>query len=471
MTSLTLFKRWILALTGCGLLSAGAHAVVFQAEDYANAYDTTAGNTGGAYRNDSVDIEGTADGGGGYNVGWIDANEWLAFNGLNIPSSGNYTIRMRVASPSGGTASVDLNGGAIVLGDFNVGASGGWQNWTTVSKTVHINAGNYSLGVFAKTGGWNFNWIEVVSAGGGGGSGLVTVYQHCNYTGWSAGIGQGQHNLNALWPTGFVNDDASSIRVTAGYEAVVFEHDNFGGASTVIRGDTGCLVNIGYNDRVSSIIVRPAGGGGTGFAAVVSESQFNQMFPNRNPFYTYSGLVQAAQTYPDFAGVGDINARKREAAAALANFSHETGRFVHVTEIAQGLYCGDWDNNPSTCPCEPGKRYYGRGPVQLSWNGNYCAAGAALGYDLRRNPEMVEQNSKIAWQTSLWFWMTQAGAGYWPAHTVMVNNYGFGETIRTINGSVECDGKRPDQVQSRINEYNRILGILGTTAGGGNMGC
>ncbi|MGV8838080.1 glycoside hydrolase family 19 protein, partial [Cellvibrio sp.] len=66
---------------------------------------------------------------------------------------------------------------------------------------------------------------------------------------------------------------------------------------------------------------------------------------------------------------------------------------------------------------------------------------------------------------------TQSGAGYRPAHDSMVGGFGFGETIRTINGSLECNGGNPAQVQSRINEYNRFLNILGTSAGPGNLGC
>ena len=37
---------------------------------------------------------------------------------------------------------------------------------------------------------------------------------------------------------------------------------------------------------------------------VVSEAQFNQMFPNRNSFYTYSGLIAAMSAYPAFANTG-----------------------------------------------------------------------------------------------------------------------------------------------------------------------
>ena len=157
---------------GCGiallLLSASAQAVIYQAENYNAFHDTTAGNSGGAYRADNVDIQATADTGGGFNVGWIAAGEWLAFNGLNIPSTGSYIVRLRVASPGGATASVDLNAGSIQLGNFAIPATGGWQNWTTVTRTVTLNAGTYNLGVFAQTAGWNFNWIEVVAAGGPG---------------------------------------------------------------------------------------------------------------------------------------------------------------------------------------------------------------------------------------------------------------------------------------------------------------
>jgi hypothetical protein len=48
---------------------------------------------------------------------------------------------------------------------LNVPATGGWQNWTTISHTVNVNAGTYNVGVFARTGGWNFNWIRITRQG------------------------------------------------------------------------------------------------------------------------------------------------------------------------------------------------------------------------------------------------------------------------------------------------------------------
>jgi hypothetical protein len=55
-------------------------------------------------------------------------------------------------------------------------------------------------------------------------------------------------------------------------------------------------------------------------------------------------------------------------------------------------------------------------------------------------------------------------------HNAMVNGAGFGQTIRSINGSLECDGKNPAQVQSRVNNYQRFTQILGTSPGG-NLYC
>jgi hypothetical protein len=56
-----------------------------EAEDYdiggegVAYHDTTLGNEGGEYRGDDVGIQSTTDMGGGYNVGWIEEGEWLAY--------------------------------------------------------------------------------------------------------------------------------------------------------------------------------------------------------------------------------------------------------------------------------------------------------------------------------------------------------------------------------------------------------
>ncbi|MET9296725.1 glycoside hydrolase family 19 protein [Streptomyces sp. NPDC003077] len=203
---------------------------------------------------------------------------------------------------------------------------------------------------------------------------------------------------------------------------------------------------------------------------VVSEAQFNQMFPNRNPFYTYAGLKEALSAYPAFANTGDITVKRREAAAFLANISHETGGLVHIVEQNTANYPHYCDTTqPYGCPAGQAA-YYGRGPIQLSWNFNYKAAGDALGIDLLRNPYLVERDPAVAWKTALWYWNTQTGPGTMTGHQAIVNGAGFGETIRSINGTLECNGGNPAQVQSRINNFQRFTQILGTTPGD-KLGC
>lgn len=235
-------------------VSLTAEAVVFQAESYSEFHDTTPGNAGGALRNDDVDIEATSDSGGGYNVGWIETTEWLSFNNLVIPTTGSYIIRLRVASPSGGNVSIDMNGGSIFLTDIAIPATGGWQNWTTVTSTVNMNAGTYVLGIYAASPGWNLNWIEIVPNTAA--TGKAVVYQHCDFGGWSVGLDPGSYNSAALSSRGFKDNDLSSIKVSAGYEVVLYQEDNFTGLSQVVTANDNCLVNEGFNDNVTSIIVR-----------------------------------------------------------------------------------------------------------------------------------------------------------------------------------------------------------------------
>ncbi|MBO4210775.1 chitinase, partial [Micromonospora echinofusca] len=203
---------------------------------------------------------------------------------------------------------------------------------------------------------------------------------------------------------------------------------------------------------------------------VVTEAQFNQMFPSRNSFYTYSGLVAALSAYPAFTKTGSATVQRQEAAAFLANVHHETGGLVHIVEQNTANYPHYCDaGQPYGCPAGQAA-YYGRGPIQLSWNFNYNAAGNALGLPLLTNPWLVQNDAAVAWKTAIWYWMTQNGPGTMTAHNAMVTGAGFGETIRSINGSIECNGGNPAQVQSRVTKYQQFVGLLGVPAGA-NLYC
>ena len=116
--------------------------------------------------NNGMVVEACADAGGGQDMGYIDAGDYLVWNAVNFPTTGTYLIEYRVASgAAGGTISADLNAGSIQLGSTAIAGTGGWQNWTTVSKTVTITAGTYNFGIYAQTGGYNLNWVRITKQG------------------------------------------------------------------------------------------------------------------------------------------------------------------------------------------------------------------------------------------------------------------------------------------------------------------
>jgi len=250
-------------------------------------------------------------------------------------------------------------------------------------------------------------------------------------------------------------------RIKSSLLAITFTFTLAGACVTVVAG---CSGDAGTPPPAATSSARVAAD------FVVSEAQFEQMFPNRNAFYTYGGMLDALSAYPGFAHTGSDETQKREAAAFLANVNHETGGLVYIVEQNTSAYPHYCDaSQPYGCPAGQAA-YYGRGPLQLSWNFNYKAAGDALGIDLLNNPYLVENDSAISWKSALWFWNTQSGAGTMTPHDAMVNDRGFGETIRSINGSIECNGGNPAQVQSRIDAYTRFVQILGASPGD-NLGC
>lgn len=192
------------------------------------------------------------------------------------------------------------------------------------------------------------------------GAAVEEAVRACNATAWRAG---------AWFRAGDV--------VTFNGAAYVAEHDNPGydpTISTWFWDPTSC-------NRAPP--PTPPSAGGT-LAAILSKTAFESMFTNRNPFYTYEGLLQGAAKYPAFAATVTTDDRKREVAAYLANVNHETGGLFYIEEINKG--------------------------------------DAIVGGS-------------------------------------------FGETIRTINGALECGGRNPAQVQSRIDAYLRFCRLLGVDPG------
>ena len=139
-----------------------------EAEDYApggqgiSYSDNAPTNFGKVYRSDGVDIEATTDQGGGFNVGWIRAGEWLTYD-LNVPQDGTYDLVARVATPNDDRSLSATIGDQTATLEFD--STGGFQTWQDVVAEVELSAGPQQLRVDMLTDSFNLNYLELIPVG------------------------------------------------------------------------------------------------------------------------------------------------------------------------------------------------------------------------------------------------------------------------------------------------------------------
>ncbi|WP_423129689.1 cellulase family glycosylhydrolase [Gaoshiqia sp. Z1-71] len=144
----------------------GRHEAAYRDQDFIN----TSGNAGGvnwnhgrAYRNDGVDIEPCSDEsplGNGYNIGWIDAVEWMIYT-VDVKQAGAYRVTFRVAGASGtGKFHLSINGRNLT-GTVVANATSGNQSWTDVTvDQVVLEKGTQKLKFYVEDGNFNLNYIK-----------------------------------------------------------------------------------------------------------------------------------------------------------------------------------------------------------------------------------------------------------------------------------------------------------------------
>lgn len=150
--------------------------------------------------------------------------------------------------------------------------------------------------------------------------------------------------------------------------------------------------------------------------------QFTKCFPyatKENIEKFYAPLTAAMEEY-------EINTDRRQA-AFLAQLAHESGSLRYVEEIASGeAYEGRKDLG-NTMPGD-GKRFKGRGLIQITGRSNYQDVSDELKYDFIADPEALEKPGAASFSAA-WFW--------WARHLNRLADIdAFEKITRKINGGL-----------------------------------
>ncbi|KAL4474223.1 hypothetical protein ABPG72_001762 [Tetrahymena utriculariae] len=225
-------------------------------------------------------------------------------------------------------------------------------------------------------------------------------------------------------------------------------------------------------------------------------------------------ITNAAKAFPDFCNSGNEQKDKQEFTAFLTIIGAETS-----FDPSNGFPCTKENGCPNCdacsynsqgkqCSTTPNLQYYGRGPLQLSWDYNYNNFSQYYFKDNRAltNPDIVTQDQQTCWASAIWFWMTPQNYGgwcmpqaAWPSrdacaqscpngpsgcsnsactsnhwlntgkaspHDAIQTGKGIGQVINIINGGYDCCPSTTYKTQyghtvHRIEWYAEILQLWG----------
>jgi glucosylceramidase len=155
---------------------------------------STTGGTATDYRTDATHLESCSnDTYCGQDVGWLADGDYLNFT-TTVNASGNYDVKVRVATPNtGGQFAIDLDG-RTWIGTQNVPVTGAYQTWQTVTiPGVNLTLGTHTLTFRVVTGGFNFHYLDVAKVTVLGTPPVVVEAEH--FAGGGEGVGS--HDITA----------------------------------------------------------------------------------------------------------------------------------------------------------------------------------------------------------------------------------------------------------------------------------
>jgi predicted chitinase len=139
-----------------------------------------------------------------------------------------------------------------------------------------------------------------------------------------------------------------------------------------------------------------------------------------------------------------VNTCKR-VAAFVAQVAHESVGLLYFEEIASGAAYEGRTDLGNTQPGD-GRRYKGRGPIQLTGRSNYRSAGTSLSRDFEAHPEQVSMPSG-GFVATAYFWKSRNLNTY-------ADSGDFNTLTRRINGGL-------NGLSDRTARWNKARAELG----------
>ncbi|WP_228520417.1 RICIN domain-containing protein [Flavobacterium sp. CSZ] len=176
----------------------------------------------------------------------------VSINANTVGRDGNLHLLIRLYNSAGAEMGTYWNSDPFALNaSMNVNLPAG-KYFIGVDGTGAGNAGYGGYSAYGSIGSYSITGTIPPGGNISASTDVITVYKDCNYTGFSGGLTIGDYNMARLNSLGVLNDDISSLKITQGFQAILYQDDNFTGASTVINSDNSCL-NAAWNDKVTSI--------------------------------------------------------------------------------------------------------------------------------------------------------------------------------------------------------------------------
>jgi beta-glucanase (GH16 family) len=240
--------------------------------------------------------ETAADTSGGLNVSYIGNTSWLEYD-INVATADTFRFQFRVAVSTASTLQIVKDNN--VLSTVKLPASGGWQNWVTVTtEPIYLSAGNQTIKLQALTSGWNFNWLRVVKASDMNvarvvitpDSSSVVVGNRKQFTAVAYGPDNSKFDAVPVWSTqpGAGSFDSYKGILTAGSVAGLYQvYATVGGVKDTAKINVLSLPKLTRIEIVPDTVVVPYGA--SQLFTAKGYDQYNNAFTFTAPVWTVTG--------------------------------------------------------------------------------------------------------------------------------------------------------------------------------------